>query len=77
MNNNDLRKLRVVIKEEVTTVVKKEISASEKKLMGEIGKTEQRLLGEMGKFVEEELLPAIEKKADKTDIDRLENNGWI
>ncbi len=64
MNDNDLKKIRVIVKEEV--------ASSEKKLLGEIGKSEQRVLGELGKFVTDELLPAIDKKADKTDIDRLE-----
>ncbi|MBI2021816.1 hypothetical protein HYS93_02975 [Candidatus Daviesbacteria bacterium] len=34
--------------------------------------SEQRILTEIGKFVEDQLLPAIEAKADKSDIDRLE-----
>lgn len=33
---------------------------------------EKRVLGEIGKFVEDEILPAIDEKADKADIDRIE-----
>lgn len=54
MNDQDLKKIRVVVKEE-------------------IGSSEKRVLGEIGRFVEDELLPAIEEKAYKTDqIDRIE-----
>ncbi|MBI3486238.1 hypothetical protein HY025_04865 [Candidatus Daviesbacteria bacterium] len=34
--------------------------------------TEQRILTEIGTFVEDQILPAIDAKADKSDIDRLE-----
>jgi len=84
MNKQDLNQIRTIVKEEVstivkeevTTIVKEEVSASEKRLekrlSEEIGKSEKRVLGEIGKFVEDQLLPLIEEKADKSDIDRLE-----
>lgn len=34
---------------------------------------EQRIVGEIGKFLENHLLPIIDQKADKTDIDRIES----
>lgn len=37
-----------------------------------IDASEKRILGEMGRFVSDEILPQIDKKADKTDIDRVE-----
>ncbi len=48
------------IKEEVRSV-KVEVVASE-----------QRVINEVGKFLEDQVLTEIDKKADKTDIDRLE-----
>lgn len=86
MNGKDLNKLKDAIRDEIDMslepikkdlkggrkALKEEIAASEKRLLDEIGNSEKRVLGEMGKFVEDELLPAIEEKADKTDIDRIE-----
>lgn len=80
MNDDDLSKIRVVIKEEVTKteqglkgVIRNEIAESEQRILGtvrsEIVKSEERVLGEIGKFVSDQLLPAIDEKAD---IDRLE-----
>ena len=34
--------------------------------------SEKRVIGEVGKFIEDNLFPMIEEKADKTDIDRIE-----
>ncbi len=57
MNDDDLNKIRVVVKE----VVRDEITLSEK-----------RILGELGDFMENQLFPMLEEKADKSDIDRIE-----
>lgn len=105
MNNNDLKRLRTVIKEEVTSVVeekltaseqrskkelttleqrlkreittseqrlREEISASEKRLKEEIATSDKRVMADIGSFMEDNLFPMIEEKADKSDIDRLE-----
>lgn len=37
-----------------------------------ISNSEVRIIGEVGKFIEDSLLPVLEQKADKSDIDRLE-----
>ncbi len=42
------------------------------KLDSKLEVTERRILAEVGKFVEDQILPAIDQKADKSDIDRLE-----
>lgn len=34
--------------------------------------SESRVLGEIGKFISDNLLPALDEKADKTDVARLE-----
>lgn len=94
MNNDDLKKLRTVIKEEVTSVVeekltaseqrskkglttleqrlKREITSSEQRLREEISASEKRVMADIGEFMEDNLFPMIEEKADKSDIDRIE-----
>ena len=84
MNNDDIKKLRSVIREEVTTAVKEEVSSAEQRLShkidGSISSAEQRL-GEkikqlsldIGDFISERVIPLFDEKADKSDIDRLEN----
>lgn len=37
-----------------------------------ISESETRVVGEVGKFIEDSILPTLEEKADKSDIDRLE-----
>ncbi len=94
MNNDDFKKLRTVIKEEVASVVeekltaseqrskkelttleqrlKREITTSEQRLKEEISASEKRVMADIGSFMEDNLFPMIEEKADKSDIDRLE-----
>ena len=97
MNSDDFKKIKTIVKEEVSASekrlrkdlskteqkLKKEISASEQRLRGEISASEQRLRGEIsasansvmtdiGQYMEDNLFPMIDEKADKTDIDRLE-----
>lgn len=86
MIKQDLNEIRTLIKEEVSASEKRltgelaasekrlegKLEASEKRLVGEINKSEKKVLGEVGKFVTDELLPAIDEKADKADIERLE-----
>lgn len=76
MSSNDLSQFRKVIREEVTQIVDVKISASENRIVGLIDEkiiaSEKRILGGIGKFMAEEILPQIDDKADKTDIDRLE-----
>jgi hypothetical protein len=64
MTNNDLK--------QIGTLIDEKLASSENRMLSEIGNSEKRLLSEIGKFVDDQLLPAIESKADKTDIDRLE-----
>lgn len=61
MTNNDHNQFRKIIREEVTGIVDEKISASEK-----------RVIGEVGEFVTDHLLPLIDNLAEKSDIDRIE-----
>lgn len=72
MTQDDFKKLKTVVREEVSLIVKKEISASEKRLKEEISTSASKVLGDIGQFMEDNLFPMIDEKADKTDIDRLE-----
>lgn len=47
--------------QQISNLLDKKLKASEKKVIGEIGK-----------FIEDQLFPMIEEKADKSDIDRIE-----
>lgn len=81
-----LKGLSVVIKEEVSASekrlrkdlskteqkLKKEISASEQRLRGEISASDSHVMTDIGQYMEDNLFPMIDEKADKTDIDRLE-----
>ena len=46
---------------QISNLLDKKLAASEK-----------RVIGEIGKFMEDNLFPMIDEKADKTDIDRIE-----
>ena len=84
MTNNDLNQMRKVIREEVSQVVDEKVSAildqqissSEKRIIGiideKISASEKRVIGGIGTFLSEQVLPLIDEKADKTDIERLE-----
>lgn len=74
------------LKEEISVTehsLQDQISTSEKRLIGQISVTEQslreeihisdgRVMTDIGSFMEDNLFPMIEKKADKSDINRLE-----
>ena len=68
MTDEDLKKVGDLFDEK--------LEASEKRVLGvvkeEIAGSEKRILSDIGDFVSENLVPQIEEKADKTDIDRLE-----
>lgn len=75
MGDNDLKKIRSVIREEIASTeqrLEKRITTTEQRLRKDIISTEQRIIGEVGKFVEDQLLSQLEEKADKADIGRLE-----
>lgn len=95
MDDKDFNKIRTIVREEVATTVKQEISESETRLRitikedvastvkKEVAESETRLRimvneeitaseGRIGQFLEERVIPLIDQKADKTDIDRLE-----
>lgn len=78
MNDEDLKKFRKVVQEEIK-VVREEIGAVRKEIRTEITASERRILKVMsegfngvGEFMENSIFPELEKKADKSDIDRLE-----
>ncbi|MDO8618971.1 MAG: hypothetical protein Q7R49_03425 [Candidatus Daviesbacteria bacterium] len=48
------------------------LAASEQRLEEKLLASEQRTTKDIGNFIEENLLPQLADKADKTDIDRLE-----
>lgn len=52
MTDEELNKIRTVLREEVTS-------------------SEERLTEDIGKFMEDQLFPMIEEKADKSDIESL------
>ncbi|KKQ67145.1 MAG: hypothetical protein US86_C0001G0072 [Candidatus Daviesbacteria bacterium GW2011_GWA2_38_24] len=77
------RRIRVDVKEEIVGSeerirgeIKEEIVGSEQRfrttLKDELILSEKRILNEIGEFVESQLLPIIDDKADKSDIDRIE-----
>ena len=84
--DNKLKGFRGVVREEISKSEKRlggEISASEKRLQKDLSQTEQKLkeeisasdrrvMGDIGQFMEDNLFPMIDEKADKSDIDRLE-----
>lgn len=80
MNKSDLHEIRGVIKEEVSQIVKNEVTqivdervtASERKLEQKIKASEEKIISEVAKFISDDILPQIDEKADKTDIERLE-----
>lgn len=60
----------------IRTAVKDEVLASEQRMRlvikDEVVTSEKRVLNEIGKFMEDQLIPQLEEKADKADIERLE-----
>lgn len=85
MTDEELKKIRVIVKEEISASEKRlivRVNESSKKLTSEIVKSEERLIvrmdesdrkvmTEIGEFIEKQILPEIEKKADKSDIENL------
>lgn len=49
-----------------------EISGSERKLRKELSASEKRVIKGLVDFVSDQLIPVIDEKADKSDIDRIE-----
>ena len=43
----------------------------DKKLDSRLAETEQRIIGEVGQFFEDQMLPQLEEKADKSDLENL------
>lgn len=83
MTTDDLKQFRTVIKQEVTSIAKEQIAASEERFDKKLAALEDRLKkhttesvkqlsDDVGNFIGENLIPMIEEKADKSDIDRLE-----
>ena len=83
MDSNDFKQLRTIIREEVTSVVDEKLVASEERLRneiagsgkilrGEIVESEKRVVSGIVDFISDHLMPLIDEKADRTDIDRLE-----
>lgn len=108
MTDDDLNKIRTLVREEVTSGEKKmlgKMTSSEKRMLGKITSSERKMLDKMtsgekrmlgkitsgekrvldkmdqqerriltdiGVYLEDQLFPMLEEKADKTDIDRLE-----
>lgn len=65
MNAADLKQIRQVIKEEVTTVVKEEVTKI-------VAASEEKIITEVANFISEDVLPQIDEKTDKSDIERIE-----
>ena len=72
MDDKDFNRIRTIVREEVGTTVKQEISESEARLRTMVKEEITASEGRIGQFLEERVIPLIEQKADKTDIDRLE-----
>ncbi len=79
MNSDDLKKIRGVIRDEVSSTekrikgeIKQIVSASEKRLLREADKRERRMVTEIGEFIENNVISRLDEKANKTGIDRLE-----
>lgn len=72
MTTDDLKQFRTVIKQEVTSIIQEQISASEDRLKKHTTESVKQLSDDVGNFIGENLIPMIEEKADKSDIDRLE-----
>lgn len=52
--------------------LKAEIESTEQRLKAEIAISDKRVLADIGSFMEDNLFPMIDEKADKADIARLE-----
>ncbi len=86
LDSQDIKQIRQVVTEEVNNlkqvvdgeikdlkqVVSGEIKDLKRYVKDEIKDSEKRIIGEIGTFIEDQVLPQFDEKADKTDIDRLE-----
>ncbi len=72
MNDEDLKRVGKLIDESNIASEQRVIKVVKELVKGEISASEKRILVEIGTFVTDEILPAIDEKADKSDIDRLE-----
>jgi len=72
MDDKDFNRIRTIVREEVGTTVKQEISESEARLRTMVKEEITASEGRIGQFLDERVITLIEKKADKTDTDRLE-----
>lgn len=72
MSDEDLNQIRTIIREEVSSAVRGEVSSAEQRLEQKIEESGKNIIRDLGQFMEEQLFPMIEEKADKSDIERLE-----
>lgn len=72
LTKNDLEQIRAVVKEEVHF----EINISEGKILEAVDEkirtSEKRIINEVGTFISDAILPQLDDKADKKDVQRLE-----
>lgn len=86
LTQQDLQNIKTIIKEELNGSenrlreevtnseqrLKKEVESSEQRLSEKTEATEKRIISEVGKFIADVILPQIDDKADKKDVERLE-----
>ncbi|MBI4035365.1 hypothetical protein HY383_00290 [Candidatus Daviesbacteria bacterium] len=79
MANDNLIKISSLIDEKLKASesrmdnkLDEKLKASESRMDNKLKASESRIISEIGKFMEDNLFPVIEEKADKTDIDRIE-----
>lgn len=60
MNNDDFKKIKTIVREEVSSIVKKELGASEKRLKEEMSASDRRVMADIGQFMEDNLFPMID-----------------
>lgn len=87
MNDADFKKISQIIDEKLGATEKRletslnerleatfdeKLAGSEKRLREEISGSEKRVIKGFVDFVSDQLMPVIDEKADKTDIDRIE-----
>lgn len=82
MTNDNLSQIQKVFKTEINTALDNKLADIEKRLRAEISSTkedlkteivasEKRVISEIVDFVHDQLMPLIDDKADKTDIDNV------
>ncbi|MBI2430543.1 MAG: hypothetical protein HYV39_00845 [Candidatus Levybacteria bacterium] len=72
LTKNDLEQIRTIVKEETHF----EIKISEGKILEAVDEkiraSEKRIISEVGNFIDQAILPQLDDKADKKDVQRLE-----